>query len=187
MPHTGPRPDQLAHGVDDVAQRRRVARAVGQEDRVGSLAGQLGAVAVHGCSSTRAPARDEVAHDRALDPGVDDRDPRPVAVAVLAHGRRGHLAREVQAGHRRLGRDPLARLGLAHRRREDPAAHGARGADVAHQRARVDAGDGRHAAVGQPVQPAALGPGASSRLTAARMIAARAHGRSDSIASCETP
>ena len=30
-------------------------------------------------------------------------------------------------------------------------------------------------------------PGASSRLTAARMMAARAHGRSDSIASCETP
>ena len=30
-------------------------------------------------------------------------------------------------------------------------------------------------------------PGWSSRLTAARMMAARAHGRSDSIASCETP
>ena len=47
-------------------------------------------------------------------------------------------------------------------------------ADVADQRARVDAGDRRDAAVAQPVQPAALGAGASSRLTAARMIAARA-------------
>jgi hypothetical protein len=104
-------------------------------------------------------ARDEVAHDRALDPGVDDRDARPVALAVLAHSRRSDLAREVEAGHGRLGCDPLARLRLAHGGREDAPAHGARGADVAHQRARVDAGDGRHAAVAEPVQPSALGAG----------------------------
>ena len=43
--------------------------------------------------------------------------------------------------------------------REDAAAHGARVADVAHERARVDAADRLHAAVAQPVQPAALGAG----------------------------
>jgi hypothetical protein len=60
-------------------------------------------------------------------------------------------------------------------------------ADVPHERAGVDAGDRRDAAVAQPVQPAALGAGASSRLPASRMIAARAWMRSDSIPSALTP
>ena len=46
---------------------------------------------------------------------------------------------------------------LAHLAREDAAAHRARLADVAHERARVDAVDARDAAVAQPVEPAALG------------------------------
>ena len=66
-------------------------------------------------------------------------------------------AREVLPGHRRLGLDQLARLALADARGEDAAAHRAGVADVAHERARVDAGDRADAAVGQPVQPAALG------------------------------
>ena len=47
----------------------------------------------------------------------------------------------------------------AHAGREDAAAHRARVADVADERAGVDAGDRRDAAVAQPVQPAALGAG----------------------------
>ena len=94
-------------------------------------------------------------------------------------------AREVLAGHRRLGVDQLARLRLGDRRGEDPAAHRAGLADVLDERARVDAADRRHAAVGEPVAASrARRSGASSRLHASRMIAARAHGRSDSIA-CE--
>ena len=34
-------PDELAHGLDDVVERRRVAGAVGEEDRVGVLGEQL--------------------------------------------------------------------------------------------------------------------------------------------------
>ena len=35
MPTTGFLPTTLADGVDDVVERRRVARAVGEEDEVG--------------------------------------------------------------------------------------------------------------------------------------------------------
>ena len=46
-----------------------------------------------------------------------------------------------------------------HLGREEAAAHRALVADVADERARVDAGDRGHAAVAQPVEPAALGAG----------------------------
>ena len=157
-PHR-PRADELAHGGDDVAQRGGVAGAVGQEDRVGVGGRQLGGRHRARVQLDARAALDEVAHDRALDPGVDDRDPRAVAVAGSVMAGRRDLAREVEADHRRLGGDPLARLRLAHGGREDAAAHRARAADVAHERARVDAGDRRDAAVAQPVQPAALGVG----------------------------
>ena len=68
-------------------------------------------------------------------------------------------AREVQPLHRRLGPDQVHRIGVGDARREDAAAHRAGVADVAHERARVDAADRRDAAVGEPVQPAALGIG----------------------------
>ena len=70
---------------------------------------------------------------------------------------------------------------------EDAAEHRARLADVAHERARVDAGDpGEPQSSSQSSQPrSALG--ASSALTASRMIAARAWTRSDSIAAALTP
>ena len=87
--------------------------------------------------------------------------------------RRRDLAREVAADHARLGGDALARLGLGHVGGEDPAAHRARVADVAHERARVDARDrpGRRSRASQSSQPCSA-PGASSALAAARMIAA---------------
>ena len=115
------------------------------------------------------------------------RGPGAVAVRSTCGSRDRHLAREVAAGHRRLGGDQRARLVLGHRAREDAAEHRARLADVAHERARVDAGDARHAAVEQPVEPAALGARRVLALTASRMIAARAWMRSDSIASALTP
>ncbi len=67
------------------------------------------------------------------------------------------LLRQVGAGHRRLGHHPLARLGLGQLAGEHAAAHRALVADVAHQRAGVDAGERRDAAVRQPGEPAALG------------------------------
>ena len=77
---------------------------------------------------------------------------------------------------------------LAHLAREDAAAHRARLADVADERARVDAVDARDAVVAQPVEPAGVGARARrSRLTAARMIAARAWMRSDSMPAALTP
>ena len=66
-------------------------------------------------------------------------------------------AREVLAGHRRLGGDQSLRLGFADIAGEDATAHRARLTDVTDERARVDACDRGHAAVGQPVEPAALG------------------------------
>jgi hypothetical protein len=42
---------------------------------------------------------------------------------------------------------------------EDPAAHAARGPDVADERARVHAVDARDAVLAQPAQPALLGAG----------------------------
>ena len=78
--------DELAHRVDDVVQRRRVAGAVGEEDGVGVVGEQLLArELVHGMQRHARAARDELAHHRGLDAGVDHRDPRAVAVlAVVA-------------------------------------------------------------------------------------------------------
>ena len=71
MPHTGRWPTSVADGVDDVAQRGRVARAVGQEERVGVGGQQL--VGGDGARVQRdlRPAGHEVADDRGLDAGVD--------------------------------------------------------------------------------------------------------------------
>ena len=77
--------------------------------------------------------------------------------AMASHLARGDNPGQVLPGHRRLGRDQLARIALGDRLGEQPAAHRTGAADVAHQRARVHAADRRHAAVGQPVEPTALG------------------------------
>ena len=71
--------------------------------------------------------------------------------------RRGDLGDQVEPVHRRLRRDQRGRLRGVVALGEDAAAHRAGVADVAHERPRVDAGDRRHAAVAQPVEPPALG------------------------------
>src|SRR4051812_41887095 len=150
--------DEAAQRLDDVVQRRRVAGAVGQEDRVGLAGQQLVGAGRAGMQLDARAALQEVAHDRALDAGVDGHDARAVVVgAEELRLARGDLARQVEADHRLLALDELARLALAHRAGEDAAAHGAAVAQVPHERARVHAGEAGHAAVGEPVQPPALG------------------------------
>ena len=188
MPHTGRRPTRLAHRRDDVAERGGVAGAVGQEEEVGVRGQQLVGGHRAGVQRDLRAAGDEVADDRALDAGVDRVDPRRRRCrAPSTRCGRDH-AGEVLAGHRRLGRDERAGLGLGHRAAEDAAAHRARRADVADERARVHAGDrrARRSRVSQSSQPRSA-VGASSAFVAARMIAARAQTRSDSIASALAP
>ena len=91
----------------------------------------------------------------------------PVSIAITRgpprledHGLgRGYLAREVGARHRRLGHDPLARAVLGEICGEQPATHRPLVADMPHECARVDSGQRRDAAVGQPGEPTALGVG----------------------------
>jgi hypothetical protein len=132
-------------------------------------------------------AGDELADDRALDPRVDRGDERAVALAVAARLARRHDPREVGALHGRLGGDPRLRLVLPHVAGEQPAAHRARAADVADERAGVHPGDpGTPWPASQSSQPPSA-TGASSRLPASRMIAARPQARPDSIAAADTP
>ena len=72
--------DQLAHVVDDVVERGRVAGAVGEEDRVRrrARAGPRRDVS-QGCSSSRTPRSRRLRDDRVLDAGVDRDDARAVA------------------------------------------------------------------------------------------------------------
>ena len=98
-PH-GLAPDDLADRVHDVGERGRVARAVGEEHRVGVGGEQLLRRAGARVQLDARAAFDELAHHRGLDPGVDDRDQRAVTAAVAAHGPRRDDAREVLAGHR---------------------------------------------------------------------------------------
>ena len=158
MPKRGLLADQLADGVDDVAERGRVAGAVGEEDEVGVLGEHLRGAGRAGQQRHLAAALAQLADDVELDPGVDPDHVRAVALEADRLGR-GDGAGEVGAVHRGLGGDPLARLGLGRAGREDPAPHRAAVADVADDGAGVDAADPRHAAVGEPVEPAALGGG----------------------------
>ena len=117
-PVDGQLADQLAHGRDDVVERRRVAGAVGQEDRVG-IVGQSARrrSPCTGCSSTVAPALAQVAHDRELDAGVDHRDPRArrrrlsgARIDASGRGARSRArSRPVIAGSARSARAPRPR------------------------------------------------------------------------------
>ena len=155
----GPAADELAHGVDDVVERGGIAGTVGQQHRVGVGGQQLGGRGRAGVERDARAALHEVAHDRALDAGVEHRDTRPRPIAVVADFGGCHKRREVLPVHRGLGRDQRGGLLLCERLREDPAAHRAGIADVADERAGVHAGDRRHAAVREPREPAALGAG----------------------------
>ena len=148
-----------AHRVHDVVERRGVAGAVGQEHGVGIAREDLLGRDVAGVQlEPHAPVA-QVAHDRALDAGVDADHERAVAALEDLCLGGAHLAREVAPGHRGLGLDALASRALRHVGAEHPAAHRALVADVAHQGARVHARERRHAAVGEPREPAALGAG----------------------------
>ena len=157
-PHRPPA-DQRAQRLHELIERRRIARPVGQEDRLGIVGEQLIGASRAWIQRDARLTRDQVAHDRAFDAGVEHRDPRSRAAAVAADALGSDEPREVLAGHRRLGRDQSARLLFGDGGREDPAGHRARVADVLHERPRVDARDRRHAAVREPVEPAPLGAG----------------------------
>ena len=75
-----PLADQLADGVDDVAERRRVAGAVGEEDDVGVLGEHLLGAAGAGQQGQPAAVLAQLADDAELDPGVDPDHVRAVAV-----------------------------------------------------------------------------------------------------------
>ncbi len=107
--------EQAADGVDGVTDRRRVARAVGEEHPVG-LAGQhrrgRGGRRHHldGGQAT------QVAQDGAFDPEVvGDHPQRPVADGVRLGG--GHLGRQVDAVGARGRPGRLGNDGLVQRRR----------------------------------------------------------------------
>ncbi len=150
--------EHASNGVADVVEGGGVAGAVGEEDQIrirrehrlgGRSAGEQGQAAV---------ALAKLADDAVLDPGVERDHVRAVAVeldCLLGADR----AREVGAGHRGLRGDLRARVSLGDLGREQPPAHRAAIADVTNERARVDAADRRHAAGGEPVEPAALGIG----------------------------
>ena len=86
MPNTGVRPISVAHRLDEVAERRRVARAGDEEDAVRAAREQLVGRRGAGQQLERRAARGEVAHDRALDAGVERDDARARAVALRARG-----------------------------------------------------------------------------------------------------
>ena len=157
--------DQLADGVDDVAQRRRVARAVGQEERVGVGGQQL--LGARPCTGAASPRRRASTRLRTIERLM------PVSIAWIlvappcaVDGRLGRgVTTRARSGPPSAARRRSARCASpsAIARREHAAAHRAGVADVADERARVDAADRRDAAVGQPVQPAALGRRARPR------------------------
>ncbi len=155
MPNSGRTPDQFADCVDDVAERGGVAGSVGEKDQVGVLGEHLLGAGPAGQQGHPAAALAQLAHDVELDPGVDADDVRAVALEADRLGRGDGLG-EVGTVHRGLGGDLFARFVLGRAGREDAAAHRAAIADVADDGAGVDAADPRHAAVGEPVEPAAL-------------------------------
>ena len=181
--------DQLADRVDDVVERRRVAGAVGEEDRVGVV--RRGARRRSRCTGAARPSRRAARRLRTIESLT------PVSIIAI----RGPSAARRALEHRPARRGVTSRARsrpaidgsaaissrasrLGERRREHAAAHRALVADVAHERARVEVGDRRDPAVGQPVEPARARRRARPRgRRAARMIAARAWIRSDSIAS----
>ena len=79
IPNTGLRAEQRADRVDDVVERRRVARAGHEEEAVGVARQQLLGGRRARVELERRAARGEVADDRVLDAGVERDDPRAAA------------------------------------------------------------------------------------------------------------
>ena len=155
----GPLADQLADRADDVVERAGVAGTVGEEDRVRVTGEDLvGASCRRAAASPGSPARGAARTIEQLDAGVDRRPRegrrRRASTGSVGRHRPGEVRARPSTARRRYDR---ARLGLDRLRREDPASHRPAVADVADERPRVDPADRRHAAVGEPVEPAALG------------------------------
>ena len=149
--------DQLADGVDDVVERRRVAGAVGEEDDVGVLGEHLLGRGGAGQQGQPGAVLAQLADDVELDPGVDPDHVRAARPSKRT-GSGGVTVRARSAPSiegSAATRSRASASGVAGG--EDAAAHRAAVADVADQGAGVDAADPRHAAVVEPVEPAALG------------------------------
>ena len=189
--------DELADGLDDVVERGRVAGAVGEEDRVGVVSEQLGRRRRARMQLDRRPALAEVADDRELDAGVDHRDPRARIACEFACGEFvGSRTTSSRVPTSRARSRPLidGSAAISSRAWDSLSAAGNSPPRIApssrmwRTSARVSRSviAGIPQSVSQESQPRSA-PGASSRSTAARMIAARAWTRSDSIASALTP
>src|SRR6266516_1475524 len=149
--------EQFAHDGDLLHEGLRIAGAVREQHPVEAIelvAGRV--VREHGHRGTGAG---EPPEDRALAAVVDDRDPGASRVRVDVRLRRRHDACESPAAHRRLPtrhRDRLLDRPLAG---EDDRTLCSGLAQLQHERARVDAGQGDEPALVQPV-----GPGRTARL-----------------------
>ena len=150
--------EQRADRVDDVVERRRVARPGHEEEPVGVAGQQLVGRRRAGVELELNATLYEVANDRALDARVERDDAKPTAFSLDAGFVHGHLAREVTADHRRLGerRAPSASPTGNEAGKIPPRI--APSARMCRTSARVSTpGDPRDALRGQPVEPALLG------------------------------
>ncbi len=183
----GPLADQLAHGVDDVVERRGVAGPVGEEDEVRIAREHL--VGRGRARKQRQPAIPlaELPNDRELDPGVDADHVGAVAVAArpappgspCAPGRR-----PPSAARPRLAPGPRPRSARPGRsRRASPRGRGC-GAPAPACRPRRSPGPRSRAASRASRPRRRRRP---RRSCASRMITPRAWTRSDSIAAAATP
>ena len=152
--------DQTPHGLDDVVEGGRVARAVGEKDGVGLVMGQFGGARGAWMQLDGGAALVQVAHDRELHARVDHGDAWPIGNAVQdGDALRGERPGQVATAHRRLGLDQGPGLWFGDTGWEQAAAHRPVLTDMADQSARIEFGDGGDAALGEPREPAALGPG----------------------------
>ena len=182
-------PDQLADRVDDVVERGGVAGAGDEEDPVGVARQQLLGGGRAGEQLERRAARGEVAHDRVLDAGVERGDARAVPLprdtcAARRSSPRGRGRGRPCSARRRSARAPRTRASRpGRRRRASRPRRGCGGRARACRRRRCPGCRCRAASRASRARR----PGASARLTAARMIAARAWMRSDSMPAALTP
>ena len=184
--------DQLADRVDDVAERRRVAGAVGEEDGVG-VAGQQVAPrdVVQGCSSTRAPRSRRLRTIESLMPGVDRGDRRAGVVAVSGSSMTGSAgvtsrARSAPAIGGSASTRSIASLSAARPGRRRRASRPGRGCGARARACRRRRSPGRRSRRARSASRPRRA-GASSRSIPSRITTARAWTESDSMFSAATP
>ena len=167
--------DQAPHLARVRVHRSGIAGAVREQHAVGLEREDLGGAGVVADDLDRGACLLEEVDDRGLRAVVDDDDVAAPAGAV-ALDQAGHRVRERAAGHRRLGREQRAGLGLGAPVADGHREHRAAIAQVSHERARVDLGERDDALLAQPVQQTA----ASGRRGVPRLVAeqrARLHAR----------